>query len=326
MSLFVPAYLQTSISVLEQKLKVLDSLQQTCCLCAHHCGVDRRLAQGRCGSTDEVYVASWGPHFGEEPFFSDDRGAGTVFFAGCNAACVYCQNYQISQFHHGKLTPIEALADIFLQLQSQGCHNLDLVTPTHYMPQIVRALLLAIPEGFSLPLLYNTNAYDSVALIRCLDGIVDLYLPDIKYASPDAALAYSGLADYPRTAFLAVAEMIAQVGPLEVDPDGLARRGVAVRHLVLPHDISGSMEVLDWISRQSLDIQLCLMSQYSPLFRAAETPSLARKVTALEYRTVLDHALALGFENILAQETESADAFIPDFEAAEPFAENRQYP
>jgi putative pyruvate formate lyase activating enzyme len=268
-------------------------------------------------------VSSFCRHMGEEPPISGRRGSGTIFFTHCNLRCVFCQNHQISQAGRdaGDACPPERLADIMLELQSLGCHNINLVSPTHFTPQWVRALDRAASLGLRLPIVYNSNGYDSPEVLRLLDGIVDLYLPDLKYADPAAGLAYSGVREYPVHARAAIAEMWRQVGPLRLDADGIARRGMVVRHLVLPNELADSRDSLDWLAQTcGPEVPVSLMAQYWPTHQASQHPLLARRITRREYQRVLDHAIGLGFSHLLAQDPGDApDSYCPDFSRPHPF-------
>jgi putative pyruvate formate lyase activating enzyme len=250
---------------------------------------------------------------------SGERGAGTVFFTGCALRCLYCQNYQISQEGLGEEVSPAVLADLFLDLQRQGCHNLDLVSPTPHWPAILEALELAIPRGLRLPIVCNTHGYISTELLQCLEGIVDIYLPDMKYGTDEAARVLSQVPDYTRRNRAAVREMYRQVGPLQTDSNRFAFRGLLVRHLVLPEGLGGTAEVLQELLEISPRIPLSLMSQYRPLHRAAEHPLLRKHLTGDEYRQALGMAEQLGFEELFAQELESAEVYYPDFRRQNPF-------
>ncbi len=246
-------------------------------------------------------------------------GSGTVFFTHCNLRCVFCQNYQISWEGLGQNVSPDHLAHVFLHLQQRGAENINLVTATHCIQPVLLALEQAYRQGLTLPVVYNTNGYETVALLECLEGIVDIYLPDLKYMLPDAAARYSGAADYPETAKRALIEMYRQVGPYRTSQDEQTK-GVILRHLVLPDNIAGTYDLLLWLRDEKLlDIPLSLMCQYSPQYRANEYPELRRTVTAEEYREIVDYALNLGFDHLLVQEFESQQVYLPDFEREDPF-------
>ena len=267
-----------------------------CNLCPVKCGANRLSDEkGLCGVGRHALVSSYGPHFGEEPVLVGRRGSGTVFFAGCSMHCVYCQNYEISQLKLGRATSPHDLADIFLEIQEMGCHNLNLVTPSHVVSQIVEALSIARGRGFDLPVVYNSGGYDRVETLRLLEGIIDIYMPDIKYGDSEIAERYSGVPGYFETAKKAVREMHRQVGDLII-VDGVAVRGLIVRHLVLPKGLASSEKVLKFLRYEiSKDTYLNIMDQYYPAYRAFDFPELSRRITAAEYREVVEMALEMGF-------------------------------
>jgi putative pyruvate formate lyase activating enzyme len=278
---------------------------------------------GFCQSGNEVIISSAGPHHGEEPPISGTRGSGTIFFTNCNLRCVFCQNYQISQQAQGRPITTDELADTMLSLQQQGCHNINLVSPTHFVPQFLEALALAIPNGLNLTIVYNTNGYDSLATLKLLDGIVDIYLPDIKYANDRYAKEYSGVNDYVKHNRLALKEMYRQTGNLVTDKNGIAQRGVLIRHLVLPHQIAGSFASLNFIVGEiSKNVSISLMSQYHPSHKARQHPLINRRLNQSEYKEVVAYAEKLGLENYFIQELVSSDDFLPDFQKENPFNPN----
>ncbi|MGC8916434.1 MAG: radical SAM protein [Thermoanaerobaculum sp.] len=290
-----PGYLRlVATGELATRVEKLRALASPCYLCPRRCGVDRVLRLGTCATTTKLHVASWHPHFGEEPPISGFRGSGTIFLANCNLRCVFCQNWDISQrpkaFLSRTLEPQE-LAEIMLELQSAGCHNINWVSPTHQLPQLVEALELAARKGLAVPIVYNTNAYDSPEALRLLEGVVDIYMPDLKYADPEAGALCSRVPDYPQAARAAIAEMFRQVGDEWITDDrGVLRRGLLVRILVLPQNLEGAQESLTWIAQVlSPRVAVSLMSQYRPCHWAARGryPQLARRITAEEYRQAL---------------------------------------
>ena len=313
----------TLSSSLDQNVAALKQRLAACDLCPQRCGVDRLSGQlGLCRTGELVSVAHVGLHFGEEPSISGTRGSGTIFFANCNVRCVFCQNYQISQcadqipIH--EMAP-DALAAEMLALERIGAHNINLVSPSHVVAQIAEAIVIARRRGLGIPTLYNTNGYDSVESLRALDGLIDIYLPDIKYSSDEVARVYSGASGYVAANRAAIAEMFRQVGNLAVDGDDIALSGVIVRHLVLPDGLAGSRESLDFLASLSRSIVVGLMSQYAPQFQACGMPSLDRRITLAEYQEVVDYAWGLGLENCLVQEMQSSDTFFPDFQDDNPF-------
>lgn len=305
-------------------LPAVEALLRECCLCGHRCHAARLdNAAGVCQTTSHdrfhVRYASATLHFGEEPPLVGAGGSGTVFFTHCNLRCVFCQNYQISQLGLGDDIPYAALASVFLELQEKGATNINLVTPTHYIYPILLGLQDAFENGLRLPLVYNTNGYDSVELLRLLDGIVDVYLPDLKYMDAACARKYSKAKAYPDVAKEAIREMYRQAGPLQIE-GGVARRGVVIRHLILPENISGSYEFLLWLKDEHMEnVTLSLMSQYAPRHRADEFPELQSRISRKEYRDIVMYAAGLGFEHLLVQGLDSSDYYLPDFEKCEPF-------
>jgi len=304
----------------------IEDLLRECCLCGHHCAVNRlENAVGFCRATSadrcRARCSSYTLHFGEEPMLVGRGGSGTVFFTHCNLRCVFCQNFQISQLGMGDDIHYSGLERIFAGLQEDGAENINLVTPTHYIYPILLGLRDAYRNGLDIPLVYNTNGYDSVALLSLLDGIVDIYLPDMKYMDAALARKYSAAKGYPEVAQNAIKEMYRQVGPVK-ETRGVAKSGVIIRHLILPENIAGSYEFLLWLKSEGmLDVTVGLMSQYSPRHRAHEFPELRNRISQKEYRAIVRYALDLGFEHILTQGIESADLYLPDFEKDEPFSD-----
>jgi putative pyruvate formate lyase activating enzyme len=281
---------------LDSRATLLWSKLENCKLCPRECGVNRIAGKiGVCRTTAQVKVSSYGPHFGEEPELVGSRGSGTIFFTNCNLWCLFCQNYTISHLKEGEIASIPQLAGAMLYLQSIGCHNINLVTPTHVVPQIVQALALAARNGLRVPLVYNCGGYESVETLKLLDGIVDIYMPDIKYSSDEYARRFSGAKDYWEKVRLAVREMHRQVGDLIVDDNGVALRGLLIRHLVLPNGVAGSEEVLRFIAKDvSVDSYVNVMDQYHPCFRAFKLPELNRRISREEYEKVVSLAVSYG--------------------------------
>jgi putative pyruvate formate lyase activating enzyme len=296
---------------------------EKCELCPRQCKVNRLKGQkGFCRVGDKVIVAHYGPHHGEEPPISGTSGSGTIFFSFCNLRCIFCQNYQISHDGDGEEISLERLVEIFLDLQDRGCHNVNLVSPTPYIPHIAAAIINAKKRGLNIPVLYNTNAYESVEALRALDGLIDIYLPDFKYWSPAIAERLSGIPKekpYPDFAKEALLEMKRQVGELVV-LDGVATRGLLVRHLVLPGGLAGSKEIFQWIGQNlGTDTFISLMSQYYPVHMANTVPLLRRKIRQEEYDVIVDYLINERFKNVFLQETSSSSFFAPDFDESEPF-------
>ncbi len=267
------------------RANALAEMLSPCRLCPNACDVDRGVGQsGRCGIGASARVASFGPHFGEEGPLVGQFGSGTVFFSGCNLACLFCQNWRISQDREGTDVSDEDLAGIFLRIQETGCHNLNLVTPTPHAASIVRALAIAGAEGFALPIVWNCGGYESVEVLRLLDGVVDVYMPDLKYGSDVAAQRLSGVRGYVARSQAAVFEMHRQVGDLEIDGDGIARRGTLVRHLVLPEGLAETERVMRFLASEiSPHTYVNVMDQYRPCHRAFEVPELGRRIRSDEY-------------------------------------------
>lgn len=277
---------------LSERLRKLDALLADCTVCPRECRVDRRIELGECATGVEAVVASWNPHYGEEPVISCHRGSGTVFLANCNLRCAFCQNHDISQRptdFAGQEIAAEELATIFIDLQDRGCHNINWVSPSHQVPQLVRGLAVAARRGLAIPIVYNSNGYDSTEVLRLLDGVVDIWMPDLKYGDPDAGCRLSGIEDYPQRAHAALAEMHRQVGDTwDLGPEGELRRGLLVRMLVLPENLAGIEENLEWISRNlSPKVAISLLAQYHPAHRVPSTSNLAdlnRAVNREEWR------------------------------------------
>ena len=288
-------------------------MPELCSICPRRCGTDRSRATGFCGTGDGSVVARAFLHMWEEPCISGTRGSGTVFFSGCNLRCAYCQNYRISHGNFGRELTVEQLASVFLSLQEKGAHNINLVTPTHFVKQIRAAVEAA--EGLKLPVVYNSNGYESPEGLELMKGIADVYLPDLKYHSPEISMKYSGAADYFKIASAAIQTMHSQVGPPVFDGEGVMTRGMIIRHLILPGLASESVRILKWI-KENLpgDVHVSLMSQYTPYHRACEFPEINRPITRREYEKVLDSFYRLGFENGYLQERDSAsEDYIPEF-------------
>ncbi|MBN1508138.1 MAG: radical SAM protein [Sedimentisphaerales bacterium] len=294
-----------------------------CECCPRRCGVNRLEGKtGFCRIASAAQISYAGLHFGEEPPISGTRGSGTIFFAGCNLRCVFCQNYQISQEFQAsemKTLTTEALADEMLRLQGQGAHNINLVSPSHVVFQAADAIVAARARGLTVPIVYNSNGYDSVDALRQIRGLVGIYMPDIKYLSNDLAGRFSGAGDYADIIPGVLREMLDQVGHLELDDDGVARRGLLVRHLVLPGAVDNSRRCLAFLAELSPATHVSIMSQYSPRYRAARHPEINRPLTAREYDEVTDYAVELGLENAFIQELDSRRRYLPDFRRDRPF-------
>ena len=332
-----PTYLALHESgELEERVRALEKLLLSCTVCPLDCGNNRIENQlARCFSGRLPIVSSYTPHFGEEPALAGGRGAGNVFFGNCNLRCVYCQNYQISQAHKEQIrneVTHERLAEMMLELQSRGCHNINFVSPTHFAPQLARAVLIAAGRGLSLPVVYNTNAYDSVEVLRLLEGVVGVYLPDLKYADSAEGYAYSKVPNYTERARAALREMFRQTGDeLVFGADGTLQRGLVVRLLVLPNDVAGIRESLEWIRDElSPRVAVSLMAQYYATNKAATDERytlLSRRVSESEWWRAVSALEELGMEEGWMQEYDGASHYYrPDFtDPEEPFKDVRDF-
>ena len=287
-----------------------------CRICPRDCARNRCQGDtGFCGETNQIRIARAALHFWEEPFISGEKGSGAIFFTGCNLKCIFCQNAQIALSAQGKVISVQELADIMLDLEAQGAHNINLITPSHVVLQVREALLLARKKGLRVPIVYNTSAYECVETLRMLDGLVDIYLPDFKYKDSELAAKYSHAPDYPEVAAKAIAEMFRQRGPLVHGENGMLQSGVVVRHLLLPLGVRNAKAVLDELKETyGDDIYISIMNQFTPVRKIDQYPHLNRKVTKREYENVLSYILEKGMENVFFQEGETAkESFIPDF-------------
>lgn len=292
---------------------------KNCRLCPRKCNTDRTVETGACNSSDKCSIVRAALHYWEEPCISGEKGSGTIFFAGCNLGCVFCQNYAISdgKSRFGLEVDTDRLAEIFFELQEKGANNINFVTPTHYMPHIRQAIEKAKSKGFMLPFVYNTSGYENMESIRQLDGLIDIYLPDMKYCDGELSLRYSRAKDYFEKASEAVAEMVRQVGKPQLDENGLMKSGVIVRHMILPGHTRDSKRIVEYLyNTYGNDIYLSIMNQYTPVktSRMEKFPELSRSITRREYKKVIDYAVELGVENAYVQEGETCkESFIPDF-------------
>lgn len=307
-----------------RRVEALEARLAGCRVCPRHCNIRRdRDEMGFCRTGHLPVVSAVTPHFGEEPALSGTRGAGNVFFGSCNLRCSYCQNFEISQdkFVRSKdeMTH-EALAQKIMWLQNQGCHSINFVSPSHFVPQMLRAVTIAIGMGLDLPIIYNTSSYDDMESLRLLDGVVDIYLPDLKYSDNQSGVDYSGCPSYVEVSRAAVKEMQRQVGNLQLDKNGIAARGIIIRHLILPNDLAGSEATLRWIAWElGTDVTVSIMAQYYPTNKAEIDPLLSRAVREHEYERVLKLADELGFTNGWCQEFESERTYRPNFRRVVPF-------
>lgn len=305
--------------VLEIKgLYMLYDKRNNCILCPRNCGTNRMAGySGYCGESNTVRIARAALHMWEEPVISGSNGSGTVFFTGCNLKCIFCQNASIAANEVGKAVSTKELADIFMNLQAQGAHNINLVTPSHYVPQVAETIRIAKERGLTIPIVYNSSSYEKAETLQLLDGLVNIYLPDFKYMDAGFAGAYSKAEDYPEIARMAIAEMFRQVGqPVFEEETGLMQKGVIVRHLLMPGAVGNAKAVIDEVyNTYGDDVFISLMNQYTPMKEFEEYPNLNRKVTQREYERVVQYALDKGVVNAFIQEGETAqESFIPAFD------------
>jgi len=296
-----PAYIQLyEQNLLTERVNEAFEHLKRCDLCGWRCKVDRTAnKQGVCKTGLNALVSSFAPHHGEEKPLRGYHGSGTIFFSSCNMRCVYCQNYQISHFRQGREYSINELAAAMIELQNRGCHNINLVSPSHVIPQIIAAIATAASIGLQIPIVYNTGGYDSLEGLSLLDGIVDIYLPDMKYSSAAIAQKYSKIPNYPQINQNAVKEMHRQVGDLVLDKNGIAKKGLIIRHLVLPHDLAGSEQILRFIAEQiSSTTYLNIMDQYYPAYNARQYPELNRPIKTTEYQGVIEMAHSFGLHRL----------------------------
>lgn len=292
-----PSYIEIfKKGILRERIQILKQFLKECQLCPRRCKVNRvKGEKGYCRAPAELMVSSAFPHFGEEPPLVGKYGSGTIFLTHCNLRCVFCQNYEISHLGHGeKITPKE-LAEVMLYLQRQGCHNINFVTPTHYVPQIVESLSYAIEMGLTIPLVYNCGGYESLEIIKLLEGIFDIFMPDIKFLNPAHSSLFCEAPDYPEVVKTVVKEMHRQVGNLKLNEEGIAFKGLLIRHLVMPNGMSDTFEVLKFVATEiSMHSYINIMAQYRPLYKAHDFPPIDRRITPKEYIEALQLARSLG--------------------------------
>jgi putative pyruvate formate lyase activating enzyme len=287
---------------LQELADELMAIYKDCTLCPHMCHANRyQKNDSFCQAPPEAVISAAYAHKGNEAVISGYAGSGNIFLTYCNSRCVFCQNDDISQGHSGQPVSVEQLAQIYLNLQEEGCHNVDFVSPQHFVPHIVAALQLAIEKGFRLPLVYNSNGYESLAILKKVAGVFDIFLPDFKFADAETAERLTGMKSYPEVTAKAIAEMFRQVGPLQVDEENIAWRGLIVRHLVLPNDAGGTAEVLQRIAAIDTDITLNLMAQYHPAYQANNFPEINRRISKDEYSNSIQAAEDNGLSNIWTQ-------------------------
>lgn len=296
----IPSYLNISKEDLKERIKKAYEILKECTLCPRNCKVNRIEGEkGVCKTGSQPFVSSYNPHFGEERPLVGRHGSGTIFMTHCNLLCLFCQNYTISHLGEGSEISLNEFANIMLHLQKLGCHNINFVTPTHQVPQILGALEIAIDKGLRIPLVYNCGGYESVETLKILNGIFDIYMPDFKYSDPEVALKLSKAKNYPEIARAAIKEMHNQVGDLVIDERGIAVRGLLVRHLILPEGLAGTKEVVSFLAKEiSTNTYLNLMDQYYPCYRAFANPPLNRRITEKEFSEAIKMALEAGLKRL----------------------------
>ena len=289
---------------------------EKCTICPHKCGIDRTQIAGRCRATDKIKIALYSVHKFEEPCISGENGSGTIFFSNCNMNCIYCQNYEISQQGKGREVSIEELANIMIIQQERGVENINLVTPTSYVIQIIEAIKIAKEKGLRIPIVYNTNGYENVETLKLLEGFVDIYLPDLKYVDNALSKKYSKVDNYFEIATKAIKEMYRQVGQPILNENGIMQKGLMIRHLILPNQVENSKQILKWIKENMDDhVFVSIMAQYFPTYKAKETNELNRKLTQKEYEEVENYLYDLELENGYIQELgEHEEEYVPKWE------------
>ena len=301
MSLFSPAYIKTFQSGrLRQKVETAWNVLKSCNLCPRMCGCDRLSGEtGLCRTAEKAYVSSFNPHYGEETPLVGSNGSGTIFFTHCNLLCIFCQNYEISHEGKGAAVTLRELADIMLRLQNNGCHNINFVTPSHVVPQILAALEIAVERGFSVPLVYNTGGYDRVETLALLDGVFDIYMPDFKFLRKETAERFCNAGNYPEVVRRALIEMHRQVGDLVIDAAGIARRGLIIRHLVMPGGLADTSEIMKFVAQKiSTDSYINIMPQYRPCGRAWEDWEISAPISTDDYQAALAAAKQEGIHRL----------------------------
>lgn len=296
------SYLMLELSEIEKRSFLLFEKLKSCNLCGWECNIDRYSKKSHCRSGIELKISSYGPHFGEERIISGKRGSGTIFFTNCSLKCVYCQNYDISQLGNGYVISEEDLSNIMLKLQNLGCHNINLVTPTHFLPQILKGIFLAIKKGLKIPFVYNCGGYENVETLKILDGIIDIYMPDAKYGDNEKGKKYSGIPDYWDKCKKALIEMKRQVGDIVLNEEKVAIKGLLIRHLILPNDISSTEKVLKFIKEElGENTWISLLSQYHPEYKAYMYPEIDRRITYEEYYKSVEIVEKIGLKNVIYQ-------------------------
>lgn len=298
---YTPLYIETYKSGnLDEKIDILYQRLRNCDICPHGCGVNRIEGEkGICKTDKQAIVASYHPHFGEEAPLVHTHGSGTIFFSFCNMLCIFCQNYDISHLGHGKPVTCDELAYMMVELQRRGCHNINFVTPTHVIPQIVKALKIAIENGLHIPLVYNTGGYDDVSTLKLLEGVIDIYMPDFKFWENEIAYITCKACDYPEKARLAIKEMHRQVGDLVMNENGLALKGLLIRHLVLPNILTNTQRIIEFIAREiSVNSYVNIMPQYYPAGRAKEVKAISRPLLQREFDEAIHFAVKEGLHRL----------------------------
>ena len=293
--------------------KEIEAKLKCCKICPHNCKINRLQQIGRCKSTDKIKIALYSVHNFEEPCISGDNGSGTIFFSNCNMNCVFCQNYEISQLGRGKEITIEELADIMIKQQERNVQNINLVTPTSYVLHIIEAIKIARKNGLKIPIVYNTNGYDSIETLKMLEGYIDIYLPDLKYYYNDLAKKYSKVDNYFEIATKAIQEMYRQVGTPVLDENGVMKKGLMIRHLILPNEVKNSKKVLKWIKNNiDSNVYVSIMAQYFPTYKAKTIHEISRKITKEEYEKIENYLYELNLENGYIQELgEHEEEYVP---------------
>lgn len=293
--------------------KEIEAKLKCCKICPHNCKINRLQQIGRCKSTDKIKIALYSVHNFEEPCISGDNGSGTIFFSNCNMNCVFCQNYEISQLGRGKEITIEELADIMIKQQERNVQNINLVTPTSYVLHIIEAIKIARKNGLKIPIVYNTNGYDSIETLKMLEGYIDIYLPDLKYYYNDLAKKYSKVDNYFEIATKAIQEMYRQVGAPVLDENGVMKKGLMIRHLILPNEVQNSKKVLKWIKNNiDSNVYVSIMAQYFPTYKAKTIHEISRKITKEEYEKIENYLYELNLENGYIQELgEHEEEYVP---------------
>jgi len=296
------SYLEIGLKEIEKRVILFLEKIKKCNICGWECNINRYLQKSHCKSGIELKISSYGPHYGEEKIISGKKGSGTIFFTNCSMKCIYCQNYDISQIGNGYNISEEELSNIMLKLQEIGCHNINLVTPTHFLPQILKGIYIAIKSGLKIPFVYNCGGYENVETIKLLEGIIDIYMPDAKYGNNEIGKKYSGIPDYWDKCKKALIEMKKQVGDIVLNEEKVAVKGLLIRHLILPNNISSSENVLKFIKDElGENTWISLLSQYHPEYKAYIYPEINRRITFEEYNEVVELTYKLGLKNVIYQ-------------------------